>query len=317
MIWRGRDNSGQGEGPPQGYSPPPTTPGEPIQEQDPVEYPAPGGPAPGVGQGQVQGQQAVGSRVESVLDAAERAAFSIREDAQVWARNYLEESKRKADEAASARMREISDLTDSLVSRARAVAQQSDELISAMDDAGRRVVGAATPGRNNDAGGYPDDRLAEAAPAVEPTPPLQPPPPPEPAAQVQMPPVEQAPPPVQAPSPPPPAPAPIPPAAAPPPAAPPAAEARPTQLPPPPPAPEPPPAAAPSPSPPPRPVPERPTALPDTHEAPRPVGASSEGARLLATQMAVAGSSKDEIAWRLREEFGIEDSSAILAEIGI
>jgi hypothetical protein len=33
--------------------------------------------------------------------------------------------------------------------------------------------------------------------------------------------------------------------------------------------------------------------------------------------MAVAGSSKDEIAWRLREEFGIEDSSGILAEIGI
>jgi hypothetical protein len=43
----------------------------------------------------------------------------------------------------------------------------------------------------------------------------------------------------------------------------------------------------------------------------------SEGARLLATQMAVAGSTRDEIAWRLREEFAIHDASAILDEIGI
>jgi hypothetical protein len=43
----------------------------------------------------------------------------------------------------------------------------------------------------------------------------------------------------------------------------------------------------------------------------------SEGARLLATQMAVAGSTRDEIAWRLREEFGIHDATAILDEIGL
>jgi hypothetical protein len=43
----------------------------------------------------------------------------------------------------------------------------------------------------------------------------------------------------------------------------------------------------------------------------------SDGARLLATQMAVAGSSRDEIAYRLHEEFGIQDATAILDEIGI
>jgi hypothetical protein len=43
----------------------------------------------------------------------------------------------------------------------------------------------------------------------------------------------------------------------------------------------------------------------------------SEGARLLATQMAVAGSTRDEIAWRLHDEFGIQDSTAILDEIGL
>jgi hypothetical protein len=39
------------------------------------------------------------------------------------------------------------------------------------------------------------------------------------------------------------------------------------------------------------------------------------GARLLATQMAVSGSSRDEISERLETEFGIEDSTAILDAI--
>jgi cell division septum initiation protein DivIVA len=39
------------------------------------------------------------------------------------------------------------------------------------------------------------------------------------------------------------------------------------------------------------------------------------GARLLATQMAVSGSSREDIAGRLRTEFGIEDSTAILDAI--
>jgi hypothetical protein len=33
--------------------------------------------------------------------------------------------------------------------------------------------------------------------------------------------------------------------------------------------------------------------------------------------MAVAGSTRDEIAWRLREEFAIHDATAILDEIGL
>lgn len=42
---------------------------------------------------------------------------------------------------------------------------------------------------------------------------------------------------------------------------------------------------------------------------------SNDGLRLLATQMAVAGSSRDEIESRLRSEFGIEDPSAITKSI--
>jgi hypothetical protein len=43
----------------------------------------------------------------------------------------------------------------------------------------------------------------------------------------------------------------------------------------------------------------------------------SDGARLVATQMAVAGGSRERIGSRLREEFGIEDPSAILDEAGL
>lgn len=46
-------------------------------------------------------------------------------------------------------------------------------------------------------------------------------------------------------------------------------------------------------------------------------GSSTEGLRLLATQMAVAGSTHEEIALRLREEFGVEDASELLGEAPI
>ena len=198
MIWRGRNEEDEGN-----------------------DAPAPSVPEP----------DSVGSRIESVLEAAEQAADGIRQDAQEWAKRYMEESRRKADEMAEKRVKELSELTDQLVNRARSVAQQSDELISALDDAGRRLVGR------------------ERSDPLEPPRVEDPAPPPEPErrATPQPPPAESGPP-------------------------------------------------------------------------PRSIGNNShvsEGARLLATQMAVAGSSRDEIAWRLRDEFGIQDSSAILDEIGL
>jgi hypothetical protein len=49
--------------------------------------------------------------------------------------------------------------------------------------------------------------------------------------------------------------------------------------------------------------------------APAPRRSGSAGARLLATQMAVCGSSREEIETRLRSEFEIEDTSEILDAI--
>jgi cell division septum initiation protein DivIVA len=49
--------------------------------------------------------------------------------------------------------------------------------------------------------------------------------------------------------------------------------------------------------------------------APEPVQADAAGARLLATQMAVSGSSREEIEQRLRNRFEIEDPTPILDAI--
>jgi hypothetical protein len=56
-------------------------------------------------------------------------------------------------------------------------------------------------------------------------------------------------------------------------------------------------------------------ARPGAEEAPAPHRAGSAGARLLATQMAVSGASREEIEERLRNGFEIEDTSAILDAI--
>ena len=269
MIWRGRSDYSGGEQPPQA-------------------------PVPGEDAGPI------GSRVESVLEAAERAAAGIRQDAEEWARRYLEESRRKADDLASDRVQELSSLTETLMNRARAVAQQSDALLAALDDAGRRLVNTARPGGNASS---PDPYAQQEAYGQGDAYGQQPPPPP-PSYAPPQPPQPHA-----APGPPPPPPT-IPPQdpgyqGGP-------APAPPQAVPPPPPAPVAQPQAAPSPPPPaPAPVPQA---------APPGQGFDSgvsEGARLLATQMAVAGSTRDEIAWRLREEFGINDATAILDEIGL
>jgi hypothetical protein len=59
-------------------------------------------------------------------------------------------------------------------------------------------------------------------------------------------------------------------------------------------------------------------AVPDSSAPPVPVSASggtSEGVRLIATQMAIAGSSRAEIEHRLRIQFGVVDASQALDDI--
>lgn len=192
-------------------------------------------------------------RIQLIIEAAERAAAGIIDDAEAQATQYLQESRRRADRIAAQRAGDMWALTDDLIARAEAVKRQSDDLVRALGQAKRGVAETLRA----DAG-----QLAT---------------PPEIAPWEPMPPaVEQAAP-ALAPD-----------------------GLRPLE-------PQPSSAAL---SPPPPPV--RP-ATPVADDASR--NPPSEGARLLATQMAVAGSSRAEIESRLQHEFGIRDTGPMLDAI--
>jgi hypothetical protein len=213
-----------------------------------------------------------GERIQVIIEAAEKAAAGIIEDADAQARRYIDASRQRADALADERVRVMSDLTDTLIRQAELVRRQSDELLAALDSARGEL--ASRIGRELSAG---PPALSEAparlggqpsaAPQGSRVPHLQPVETERPGLQAVQPAPEPQPPPQQSPS-------------------------------------EPPPASS-------GPTATSPESAPPT--SPATGGTSpSDGARLLAAQMAVAGSSREEIETRLRDEFGIQDAGPIL-----
>src|SRR2546423_1862863 len=221
-----------------------------------------------------------GERIQVIIEAAEKAAAGIIEDADAQARRYIDASRQRADVLADERVRVMSDLTDTLVRQAELVRRQSDDLLATLDSArgelanriGQELSGGTSPLAQ--APGTPEEPPTQehAGPQQSPrVPHLQPVESERPDLQaVQSPPKPEQ---QQSGGPP----SEVPPAATPPQSSGPAA---------------PPPPTAPASGP--------------------PGGAPSDGARLLAAQMAVAGSSRQEIEARLRDEFGIQDAGPIL-----
>jgi hypothetical protein len=100
----------------------------------------------------------IGARVDSVLGAAERAAEGIREEAREWARRHKEESQQRAEDVAAGRLRELSSITENLRSSARAVAEECDQLIKAIEEASSRASSDESPPKLRVAGsGSPGD----------------------------------------------------------------------------------------------------------------------------------------------------------------
>jgi hypothetical protein len=75
-----------------------------------------------------------GERIQVIIEAAEKAAAGIIEDADAQARRYIDTSRQRADVLADERVRVMSDLTDTLIRQAEMVRRQSDELL-ALDSA--------------------------------------------------------------------------------------------------------------------------------------------------------------------------------------
>lgn len=158
-------------------------------------------------------------RLEAIVEAAERAAEGVIDDAEAQARRYLAQAREQADRQADDRVAELADLLDSLLGQAATLRHEAERLQATLEAAKLKLEGEEGP------------------PGVE-----QPEDPPQPEAP---------------------------------------------RL---------------------RVLAER-----DAEEDARRADAS--GARLLATQLAVSGSSREEIELRLRNGFKVEDTDAILDAI--
>ncbi len=139
------------------------------------------------------------SQLQTVIDAAERAAEAIRFDAEEQARHHLAEAQRKADRLTAERVGLISDLTDDLIRHAATVRDHSEQMIRALEDAISSVTtkleqpeltesivytpsaAAAIPGQAT-LGAVPSPASAYSAPAVAPPPAVAPAASPAPAA---------------------------------------------------------------------------------------------------------------------------------------
>jgi hypothetical protein len=181
-------------------------------------------------------------QLQTVIDAAERAAEAIRHDAEDQARRHLIEAQHKADQLTAERVRLISDLTDDLIAHASTVKQHSEQMVRALEEAITSVttkleqpafkdpLGAGTPSYSTPepsasfAPSIPSYSEPPAPPAPEPAPAMPPAPPvsSDPAATPEPSPSYEPPPPYEAPAyeppayEPPPYQPPAPPAAAPP-----------------------------------------------------------------------------------------------------
>jgi vacuolar-type H+-ATPase subunit H len=164
-------------------------------------------------------------RLAAIVEAAERAAVTVIDDAEGQARRHLAQAEAEADRLVAARLGSLSDLTDSLIAQAEAIRSQSERLAFSLLEAKRRLG-------------------ADSAEAGEPH---------EPSRPSHLTAVD----PVEGPT-----------------------------------------ASAPA----------------DLRSAAGEAGTPA-GARLLATQMAVSGNSREEIEAKLRNGFDIEDTAAILDAI--
>ena len=85
------------------------------------------------------GTAEVGVRVQEIVDTANRAAASIRAEAQAQAAAYLEQRRLEANQEAGELARELTELRESLSARAEKVERQVSGLLEAIDGAVQRV----------------------------------------------------------------------------------------------------------------------------------------------------------------------------------
>jgi hypothetical protein len=167
-------------------------------------------------------------RLEAIVEAAERAAEGVIDDAEKQAHRYLAQARAEAGQQNAGQIEEVSELVDTLLGQAISLRREAERLQATLEAAQARLGGEEPPADapREEPAEAPRLRAVDADPAPTVEPRIV-----EPAAE------------------------------------------------------------------------------PESRRA------DASGARLLATQMAVSGSSREEIAQRLRNGFEIEDTDAILDAI--
>lgn len=144
--------------------------------QPPRQHPGEGVPAPHQGPqpehptwiepAPPAAEDSVADRLQTVIDAAERAADAIRADAEEQARRHLAEAQQKADRMTAERVRMISQLTDDLIEHASVVKEHSQSMVATLEQA---IKVASSRLDELDAGGAPAE-AARPTPVAAPAP---------------------------------------------------------------------------------------------------------------------------------------------------
>lgn len=112
-----------------------------VESREPVHTPQPYSESPIGGSPAQTHREELGGRLQTVIDAAERAADAIRADAEEQAARHLQQAKQKADRITSERVHLIATLTDDLIEHATNVRDHSRAMSEALDRAVSSISG--------------------------------------------------------------------------------------------------------------------------------------------------------------------------------
>lgn len=84
-------------------------------------------------------------RLESIVEAAERAAESVIDDAETQARKYLAQARAEADQLAGEKIGDLSDLIDVLLAQALSLRQETERLQVTLEVARDRIEAGGEP----------------------------------------------------------------------------------------------------------------------------------------------------------------------------
>ncbi len=81
-------------------------------------------------------------RLAAIVEAAERAAVTVIDDAEKQAREHLEQAEAEADRLVAERLASLAELTDTLVAQGEEIHAQSERLLLSLEEAKRRLAAA-------------------------------------------------------------------------------------------------------------------------------------------------------------------------------